>query len=115
VKHRRGEVNDLVRLLLVALGRLARRQIREPRLVEVQIHQLGHCQLPVAEVEAALERVVQVLGSVACKMNKIGRLDPARHTIHCGSTCNGFDDTAGPTGLRRGANVGHLPVNVMKR
>jgi hypothetical protein len=40
VHHRSCEMHDLVRLIRVALGRLARRQIREPRLVEVQVHQL---------------------------------------------------------------------------
>jgi hypothetical protein len=115
MQHRCCKVHNLIRLLFVALGRLARRQIREPRLVEVHIHQLGHCQLPVAKVEAALERVVQILGSVACEMNKVGRLYPARHALHCGGACNGFDSTAGPTGLRCGANVGHLPVDVIKR
>jgi hypothetical protein len=115
MQHRCRKVHDLVRLLLVALGRLARRQIREPRLVEVQIHQLGHCQLPVTEMEAALERVVHILGSMACQMHKMCRLDPARHVLHCGITCDGLDSTADPTGLRRGANVGHLPVDVMKR
>jgi hypothetical protein len=37
VQHRRGKVDHLVRLL-VALGRLAHGQIREPGPVEVQIH-----------------------------------------------------------------------------
>jgi hypothetical protein len=114
VQHRRRKVDNLVRLLFVALGRLARRQVRKPRLVEVQIHQLGHRELPVAKVEAALERVVHILGSMACKMHEIGRLDLVGHALHCGSTRDGFDSTAGPTGLRRGTNVGHLPVDVME-
>jgi hypothetical protein len=115
MQHCCRKVHDLVRLLLVALGCLTRRQIREPALVEVQIHQLRHRQLAVAEVEAALKRVIEVLGSMACEMHEVHRLDPVGHALHRGGARNGFDGTAGPTGLRRGANVAHLPVNVMKR
>jgi hypothetical protein len=54
MEHRRRDMNDLIWLLRVALGCLARRQIREPRLVEVQTHEPGNGELSVAEVEAAV-------------------------------------------------------------
>jgi hypothetical protein len=54
MEHRRRDMNDLIWLLRIALGCLARRQIREPRLVEVQTHEPGNGELSVAEVEAAV-------------------------------------------------------------
>jgi hypothetical protein len=96
VQHRRSKVDDLVRLLLVSLGCLARRQIREPRLVEVERHQLGHRKLAVAEMEAALECVIEVLGSVASEVHKVRRLDPIRHPLYRSSARYGLDFVVWP-------------------
>jgi hypothetical protein len=91
MQHRRRDMHDLVRLLCVALGCLARREIREPGLIEVELHQLGHCQLPVAEMEAAFECVCLILGSMTREVNKVGVLDLVCDPFDRGMVCDGVD------------------------
>jgi hypothetical protein len=114
VQHRRCKVDDLVRLLLVSLGCLARRKIREPRLVEVQPHQLGHRQLAVAEMEAAVECVCLILSTMAREMNKMGGLDAVRNPLDRCVTCDGVDTAIVLARLRCFSNGGHLPLHEPK-
>jgi hypothetical protein len=81
MQHRSCKVNGLLRLLCVALGRLARRQIGEPRLAKVQIHELRNGELPVTEVETAIECARLILSAMACQMNKVGFLDAVGDAI----------------------------------
>jgi hypothetical protein len=84
-QHRSRQVHGLIGLPRIALGRFTRREIRKPGLIEVEAHQLGHSQRPVAEMKSALERVHLMLCSVACEMDEVRRLDLVRHALHCGT------------------------------
>jgi hypothetical protein len=114
VQHGSCKVDDLVRLPCVTLGRLARRQIREPRLVEVQSHQLGHRQLAVAEMEAAVECVCLILSTMAREMNKMGGLDAVRDPLDRCVTCDGVDTALVLARVRCFSNGGHLPLHEPK-
>jgi hypothetical protein len=96
MEHRRRDVNDLIWLLCVGLGCLARRQIREPGLVEVQIHEVGNGELIVAEVEAAIECARLVLRAMACEMNKVRGLDARRDTFDCAGWCRHCSHACSP-------------------
>jgi hypothetical protein len=90
-QHRGSKMDALIRLFGVAFCRLASRQIREPSWLEVEAHQLGHRQHPIAEMEPALERSGRILGPVAGKVDKVRRRDTARHSVDCSAFGDGFD------------------------
>jgi hypothetical protein len=60
-KHRCREVHGLVRLVLVALGRLARAQVGEHRLWKLEVHQSRDGKSAIVESEAGLERVLMLM------------------------------------------------------
>jgi hypothetical protein len=111
MQHRRRDMNDLIWLLRIALGRLARRQIREPRLVEVHIHELGNGELPIAEVEAAVECARLVLGAMACQVNKVRSLDARRDTFDCRVVRDGVDTAVTLACLCRVLDRRELPLH----
>jgi hypothetical protein len=59
----------LVRLVVVALGRLARAEERKIRSGKIELHEVGHRDVVIAEVERALQRVAAVLGAVTCDVH----------------------------------------------
>jgi hypothetical protein len=90
-QHRSRQVHGLIGLPRIALGRFTRREICKPGLVEVEAHQLGHSQRPVAEMKSALERVRLMLCAVACEMDEVRQLDPVRHALHRGTARDGLN------------------------
>lgn len=64
-EHRSREVDCLVGLLRVALGRLARAEKGEEGVAQVEPHELRDGQPAVCKAEAGLERVPRVLLAVA--------------------------------------------------
>jgi hypothetical protein len=71
-QHRCREVDRLSRLVMVALGRLARTEEREKRALKVELHEVGHGQhVIIAEMERALEWLTGVLQPVACDVYQI--------------------------------------------
>jgi hypothetical protein len=91
MQHCSCEMNRLLRLLCVGLGRLARRQIRKPGLVKIQGHQLGHCQLSVAEMEATIEGVCLILSAMTREMDKVRGLDMRRDAFNRRMLCHDVD------------------------
>jgi 16S rRNA U516 pseudouridylate synthase RsuA-like enzyme len=67
-EHRRRQVHRFVRLVLVCACRLTRAQIGELCIGQVELHESLERETAVAETEAAGERVVLALLSVARKM-----------------------------------------------
>jgi hypothetical protein len=110
-KHRSCEVNPLVWLLCVALSCFASREVRQPCLVKIQVHQLRHGQFLVAEVEATLQRVSLGLDAVTSKMNEVRRCDEAGHALDSGSAPDGLDGRVVFAGVEDLLDVSQLAFN----
>lgn len=68
-------MHRLVRLRQIALRRLARPKEREERMAQLQLYQLRYRQLVVAQQEAALERIDEVLLAVTREVHEVRGLE----------------------------------------
>jgi hypothetical protein len=84
-QHRCCQVDRLVRLLPVALGRLARTQERQVCTLQIELHELRHGKHTiVAEVERAVERLCRVLESMTRDVYEGCRWERRRRLLGCG-------------------------------
>jgi hypothetical protein len=84
-QHRRCQVDRLVRLLTIALGRLARTQERQVCALQIELHEVRHRQRAVlAEVERTLERLPGVLSPMAGDMHEGCGRENRRRLLGCG-------------------------------
>jgi hypothetical protein len=84
-QHRRREVDRLVRLVTIALGRLARTQERQVCTIQIELHEVRHGkQTIVAKVERALQWLAGVLKPVAGDVHERCGRERRRRLPGCG-------------------------------
>jgi hypothetical protein len=86
-QHGGRQMDGLVGLLSISLGRLACAEKRQICMLEVEFHEVGYGERPIAaKVERALKRVDSILGAVTRNMDDARRLESGGHLLVRGPT-----------------------------